>query len=49
VRIATLGLLRRFVKMGMAQKHEYIHRQNDTQGNAKASYIFDLRWFDKVI
>lgn len=49
VRLATLGLLRRFVKMGMAKKHEYLNRQNDTQGNAKASYVFDLRWFDKVL
>jgi hypothetical protein len=48
VRMVSLGTLKKFIKLDMAKKHEYINRRDDTQGNAKASYVFDLRWFDKV-
>lgn len=48
VRMATLYRLQKFIEHGRAKKHEYIHRTGDTQGNAKASYIFDLRWLDEV-
>lgn len=48
VRMVTLSTLKKFIKLEWAKKHEYINRRDDTQGNAKASYVFDLRWFDKV-
>ena len=34
-----------FVKSGKVQLHKYKTRVDDTQGNAKDSYIFDVRWF----
>ena len=37
--------LERLVKSGRAKLHEYKGRKDDTNGNAKDSYIFDARWF----
>lgn len=48
IRIATIYRLNKFIQSGKAKKHQYLHRANDTAGNAKASYIFDLRWFDEL-
>jgi hypothetical protein len=31
-----------------AKRHEYKNRKNDMQGNAKASWIFDLRDLEKI-
>jgi hypothetical protein len=45
---APLFVLRQIVKNGKAKRHEYEKRVNDTQGNAKASYVFDLRWFPRI-
>lgn len=45
---APLFVLRDIVKQGRAQRHEYEKRVNDTQGNAKASYVFDVRWFPRI-
>jgi hypothetical protein len=36
------------IKQGKAKRHEYKNRQNDTQGNAKISWIFDLRNLEKI-
>ena len=36
------------IKQGKAKRHEYKNRQNDTKGNAKISWIFDLRNLEKI-
>lgn len=33
---------------GRWQLHEYIHRRGDTRGNARDSYVLDLREFDRL-
>ena len=48
VRIATIYRLNKFIASGKAKRHEYMYRVDDSSGNAKASYIFDLRWFDEI-
>ena len=48
VRVVSIYRLNKFIASGKAKRHEYILRVNDSSGNAKASYIFDLRWFDEV-
>jgi hypothetical protein len=45
---APLFLLRELVKNKKAKRHEYQERVNDTAGNAKASYVFDVRWFPLI-
>ena len=44
----TVDRARSLVKAGKAVKHEYKNRKDDTKGNAKASYIFDLRDLDRI-
>ena len=36
------------VTSGTAKEHSYIHRQGDTKGNAKSSFLLDIRTFQKV-
>ena len=48
IRMASIYRINRFIAAGKAKRHEYIFRVNDETGNAKASYIFDLRWFDEL-
>lgn len=36
-------------KAGKARPHKYVRRQDDTNGNAKVSLIFDLRDLDEVV
>ncbi len=36
------------VNSGRAKEHRYVHRQADTKGNAKSSFLFDIRTFQKV-
>jgi hypothetical protein len=36
------------VNSGKAKEHEYIHRQGDMKGNAKSSFLLDIRTFQKV-
>jgi len=43
-----LDRLKIFVKSGKVQLHKYQTRIDDDQGNAKDSYIFDVRWFPKL-
>lgn len=43
-----LNRLERMVRSGKVQLHKYQTRVDDTQGNAKDSYIFDVRWFPKL-
>ena len=45
---APLFFLRQIVMSGKAKLHTYEKRVNDTQGNAKASYVFDARWFPLI-
>lgn len=42
VHFATIGHFKKMLEDGDLHKHEYIHRKNDTQGNAKISYVFDI-------
>lgn len=39
---ASIQKIRSFVESGAAE-HSYIHRQNDELGNAKSSFLFDVR------
>jgi hypothetical protein len=48
VRLASLYRINRLIEMDRAKKHTYLNRVDDKSGNAKASYIFDYRWFDEV-
>ena len=45
---APLFMLNRLIKKGSAKLHVYQERVNDTQGNAKESYVFDSRWFPAI-
>lgn len=38
--------LSEMISGGKAPLHSYQRRVNDTRGNAKASYVFDVRWFE---
>jgi len=37
--------LANLARKGIAKRHEYKNRVDDKQGNAKASYVYDMRWF----
>lgn len=45
----TLDRARKLIKSKKAFRHEYLHRVDDQQGNAKASYVFDVRDLDQLI
>jgi len=44
----TMPRAKALVSSGKAVKHEYKNRKDDAKGNAKTSYIFDLRDLDKL-
>jgi len=44
----TVAKARYLIKRKMAHRHEYKNRKNDTKGNAKVSYIFDLRDLEEI-
>jgi hypothetical protein len=48
VRIASINRISWLIEHDRAKKHTYKDRVDDTNGNAKDSYVFDLRWFDEV-
>ena len=45
---APLDKISRLVETGRAPLHRYGRRLDDTAGNAKESYLLDLRWLDEV-
>ena len=48
VYMITVERAKALITSGKAVRHEYKNRVDDTKGNAKASYIFDLRDLDKL-
>jgi len=44
----TVARAKTLITNGKAVKHEYKNRKDDTKGNAKVSYVFDLRDLDKL-
>lgn len=42
IHFGTISHFRKMLEDGHMHKHEYQHRKNDTQGNAKISYVFDI-------
>ena len=36
------------VKSGKTKEHSYIFRKDDTRGNAKSSFLLDIRTFEKI-
>lgn len=45
----SLRALREQVESGQQPIHSYQRRRNDMRGNAKDSYVFDLRGFDRLL
>ena len=45
---AALDRILAAIKRGIIKRHEYLARVNDTQGNAKASYVLDARWMPRL-
>lgn len=45
---ATLGEIRKAIKYEKAKRHTYKDRQDDTQGNAKDSWVLDAEWFQEL-
>ena len=37
--------LAKLAEKGIAKRHEYKSRVDDKKGNAKVSYVYDMRWF----
>jgi hypothetical protein len=48
IRYAGLHEIKRAIKGGFAKVHTYQNRVNDTQGNAKESYVLNALWFDEL-
>lgn len=46
--VATMHEIARAIAKGIAPLHEYAARREDTQGNAKRSYLLNLRWFKEL-
>jgi hypothetical protein len=46
--IAQLGHLITASENGRAKRHEYMARINDVIGNARASFVYDCRWFPSI-
>ena len=40
--------LAKLAEKGIAKKHEYKNRVDDKKGNAKVSYVYDMRWFSDL-
>ncbi len=45
IHVAQIGHLHAATRNGRAKLHRYQQRVDDTQGNAKASWVYDCRWF----
>lgn len=43
-----LTTINRLIRTGLAKKHTYKNRVDDSKGNAKESYIFDVKWFAEM-
>jgi len=48
VYMLTMSRAKALITSGKAMRHDYKNRKYDTKGNAKTSYIFDLRDLDKL-
>jgi hypothetical protein len=48
IHLAPIDKIRVAIEKDKAKLHEYIHRVDDTAGNAKLSWVFDCRWFQKL-
>ena len=48
VYMITMSRAKTLITTGKAVKHQYKNRKDDTKGNAKVSYIFDLRDLDEM-
>jgi hypothetical protein len=48
VYMLTLSRAKALIECGKAKRHEYKNRVDDTLGNGKASFIFDLNDLDKL-
>jgi len=46
--ILTLTRARKLIREQRAKTHEYKDRKDDTRGNAKVSYVFDIRDLDAI-
>lgn len=46
---APMQLIDKLIKEKSAKYHAYQRRQNDTVGNSKDSFVFDLRWFQELL
>lgn len=46
--LLTVPRARSLIAAGAAKKHEYLKRKDDKDGNAKHSYVFDLRDLDEI-
>ncbi len=45
---ADFSLIAEQINSGKAKEHSYIHRKVDTVGNAKSSFLLDIRTFQKI-
>lgn len=48
LRYAPLREIHRAIALGKAPLHEYQNRINDSNGNAKESYVMDAMWFREL-
>lgn len=48
VYMLTISRAKALIGSGKAVKHEYKNRKDDIKGNAKTSFVFDLRDLDKL-
>jgi len=48
VHVAQIGHLLSATKNGRSKLHYYQQREDDNQGNAKSSWVFDCRWFPEL-
>lgn len=45
---APIREIKKAIRRGVAKLHTYINRVNDTQGNAKESWVLDSMWFKEI-
>lgn len=45
---APFNTIQDIITNGGVQSHEYQRRRGDKLGNAKDSYVFDVRWFEEI-
>lgn len=48
LRVAFLPTVVRWIKANNVRRHTYARRVDDTQGNAKDSYVLDYRWLEEI-